>query len=192
MKKQIHQRAGWIFAASFAGIHLVHCVLELTRRRMVLSGSADAGGVLYRGVESLSTLLRYFLAGPSLGADPLTPKMWPRDIGGATLIGLFVVAVTVWLLAYYGWKRTYLYWGAALALSIALCFVLDRMAGPGISDPAIGGKSLMEVPLRCAGYVVFYQIPAWLLYQGSRCLARNEINAGKGDRGDFHEEQGKE
>ena len=86
---------------------------------------------------------------------------------------MFVVAITVWLLAYYGWKRTYLYWGAALALSIALCFALDLMAGPGISDPAIGSKNLAEVPLRCAGYVIFYQIPAWLLYEGSRYLARN-------------------
>ena len=88
--------------------------------------------IVYRTLEQISTFLRYFLAGPSLTADPLTPKIWPRDIGGAALFGLFVVAVTVWLLAYYGWKRTYLYWGAALALSIALCFALDLMAGPDV------------------------------------------------------------
>lgn len=173
MKKNIMQKAGWIFVGSFAGLHLLQGLAEMVRRQMVLSGSAEGGGIVYRTLEQISTLLRYFLAGPSLAADPLTPKIWPRDIGGAALIGLFVVAVTVWLLAYYGWKRTYLYWGAALALSIALCFALDLMAGPGISDPAIGSKNLAEVPLRCAGYVIFYQIPAWLLYEGSRYLARN-------------------
>ncbi len=173
MKKKITQKAGWIFVGSFAGLHLLQGLAEMARRQMVLSGSAEGVGIVYRTLEQISTFLRYFLAGPSLAADPLTPKIWPREIGGAPLIGLFVVAVTVWLLAYYGWKRTYLYWGAALALSIALCFALDLMAGPGISDPTIGSKNLEEVPLRCAGYVIFYQIPAWLLYEGSRYLARN-------------------
>lgn len=171
MKKNITQKGGWIFVGSFAGLHLLQGLAEMARRQMVLSSSAEGSSIVYQILEQISTFLRYFLAGPSLKADPLTPKIWPRDIGGATLIGLFVV--TVWLLARYGWKRTYLYWGAALALSIAFCFALDLMAGPGISDPAIGSKNLAEVPLRCAGYVIFYQIPAWLLYEGSRYLARN-------------------
>ena len=173
MKKNITQKAGWIFVGSFAGLHLLQGLAEMVRRQMVLSGSAEGSSMVYQILEQISTFLRYFLAGPSLKADPLTPKIWPRDIGGATLICLFLVAVTAWPLAYYGWKRTYLYWGAALALSIALCFALDLMAGPEISDPAIGSKNLAEIPLRCAGYVIFYQIPAWLLYKGSRYLARS-------------------
>ena len=72
-----------------------------------------------------------------------------------------------------GDSRTEVLKGVALSLSIALCFVLDLIAGPGISDPSVGSKNLAEVPLRCAGYVIFYQIPAWLLYEGSRYLARN-------------------
>ena len=172
MKKNIMQKAGWIFVGSFAGLHLLQGLAEMARRQMVLSGSAEGGGIVYRTLEQISTFLRYFLAGPSLVTSP-SETLVPREIGGACLIGLFVVAASVWLLGRYGWKRTCLYWGAALALSIALCFALDLMAGPGISDPAIGSKNLAEVPLRCAGYVIFYQIPAWLLYEGSRYLARN-------------------
>ena len=87
MKKNIMQKAGWIFVGSFAGLHLLQGLAEMARRQMVLSGSAEGGDIVYQTLEQISTFLRYFLAGPSLKADPLTPKLWPRDIGGATRYG---------------------------------------------------------------------------------------------------------
>ena len=75
MKKNIMQKAGWIFVGSFAGLHLLQGLAEMVRRQMVLSGSAEGGGIVYRTLEQISTFLRYFLAGPSLKADPLTPKI---------------------------------------------------------------------------------------------------------------------
>ena len=166
MKKNIVQKAGWIFVGSFAGLHLLQGLAEMARRQMVLSGSAEGNGIVYRILEQISTFLRYFLAGPSLAADPLTPKIWPRDIGGAALIGLFVVAASVWLLSRYGWKRTCLYWGAALALSLLLCDIMGNVVGSRFSSPVIFPGESIEVARRSAGYVLLYQIPAWLLYTG--------------------------
>ena len=60
---------------SFAGLHLLQGLAEMARRQMVLSGSAEGGGIVYRTLEQISTLLRYFLAGPSLdgrSADTLS------------------------------------------------------------------------------------------------------------------------
>ena len=173
MKKNIMQKAGWIFAGSFAGLHLLQGLAEMVRRQMVLSGSAEGGGIVYRTLEQISTFLRYFLAGPSLAADPLTPKIWPRDIGGACLIGLFVVAASVWLLGRYGWKRTCLYWGAALALSLLLCDIMGNVVASRFSSPVIFSGESIEVARRSAGYVIFYQIPAWFLYTGLRKIFRD-------------------
>ena len=173
MKGKKRAISGWIFAFVFVAVQLLYCALDLGRKVSMRTPPFDyVETPMGELIDQVIAFLRHFLAGPSLVASP-SETLVPREIGGACLIGLFVVAASVWLLGRYGWKRTCLYWGTALALSIALCFALDLMAGPGISDPAIGSKNLAEVSLRCAGYVIFYQIPAWLLYEGSRYLARN-------------------
>lgn len=46
MKKNIMQKAGWIFVGSFAGLHLLQGLAEMARRQMVLSGSAEGNGIV--------------------------------------------------------------------------------------------------------------------------------------------------
>ena len=172
MKKNIVQKAGWIFVGSFAGLHLLQGLAEMARRQMVLSGSAEGNGIVYRILEQISTFLRYFLAGPSLVASP-SETLVPREIGGACLIGLFVVAASVWLLSRYGWKRTCLYWGTALALSLLLCDIMGNVVASRFSSLVIFSGESIEVARRSAGYVLLYQIPAWLLYTGLRKIFRD-------------------
>lgn len=172
MKKNIVQKAGWIFVGSFAGLHLLQGLAEMARRQMVLSGSAEGNGIVYRILEQISTFLRYFLAGPSLVTSP-SETLVPREIGGACLIGLFVVAASVWLLSRYGWKRTCLYWGTALALSLLLCDIMGNVVASRFSSLVIFSGESIEVARRSAGYVLLYQIPAWLLYTGLRKIFRD-------------------
>ena len=84
-----------------------------------------------------------------------------------------MVAVTVWLLAHYGWKRTCLYWGTALALSLLLCNIMGNMVASRFSSLVIFPWESTEVARRSAGYVLLYQIPAWFLYAGLRKIFRD-------------------
>ena len=172
MSKRMPQKAGWIFVVVFVGLHLLYCALDLKRCLMVVGPYDNPETALYQLVEQASAFLRFFLAGSSF-VPVHTGTIWPRDIAGACLIGSFVVAATIWLLAYYGWKKTYQFWGAALVLSILLGAGVDILAGQLSSDLAIVNRNFAEVPLRCAVYVLIYQIPSWLLYRGSQQLARN-------------------
>lgn len=172
MSKRMPQKAGWIFVVVFVGLHLLYCALDLKRCLMVVGPYDNTETALYQLVEQASAFLRFFLAGSSF-VPVHTGTIWPRDIAGACLIGSFVVAATIWLLAHYGWKKTYLFWGAALALSILLCAAIGAVAGQVAPQQAIENWDPTEVPLRCAVYVLIYQIPSWLLYRGSRQLARN-------------------
>ncbi len=107
MKKNASQKAGWLFVAVFVGLHLLYCALNLMR---CLLGRRPPFGIdspLYRAVKRPLTVLRLFLAGPNLGwstepQDVMGWSMESQDITGACLIGVFVVAATVWLLARYG------------------------------------------------------------------------------------------
>ena len=119
MSKRMPQKAGWIFVVVFVGLHLLYCALDLKRCLMVVGPYDNTETALYQLVEQASAFLRFFLAGSSF-VPVHTGTIWPRDIAGACLIGSFVVAATIWLLAYYGWKKTYQFWGAALVLSILL------------------------------------------------------------------------
>ena len=180
MKKNASQKAGWLFVAAFVGLHLLYCALNLMR---CLLGRRPPFGIdspLYRAVKRPLTVLRLFLAGPNLGwstepQDVMGWSMESQDITGACLIGVFVVAATVWLLARYGLGKTYLFWGVALALSILLCSAIGAAAGRLVPQRAIESRNFAEVSIRCAVYVCIYQIPTWLLYQGSRQLARDIV-----------------
>ena len=167
-KKRTGTKAGWLLVSIFVGLHLLYCALDLMR----CITRFDMDTTIYELVEQGSTVLRFFLAGSSFTART-GARIWPQDIAGACLIGSFVVAATIWLLAYYGWKKTYQFWGAALVLSILLGAGVDILAGQLSSDLAIVNRNFAEVPLRCAVYVLIYQIPSWLLYRGSQELARN-------------------
>ena len=174
MKKRMSAKAGWLFVAVFVGLHLLYCVLDLQRCLLISTSRYDAEPMLYKLVEQASAVLRFFLAGSSFIVR--TGRwIWPQDIAGACLIGSFVVAVTVWMLAHYGWKKTYLFWGVALALSILLCSAIGAAAGRLVTQRAIESRNFAEVPIRCAVYVCIYQIPTWLLYRGSRQLARDIV-----------------
>ena len=133
-------------------------------------------------ILGLALILMMLLSGTALASE--SGVTFTDDLGRevavserpervACLIGSFVVAATIWLLAYYGWKKTYQFWGAALVLSILLGAGVDILAGQLSSDLAIVNRNFAEVPLRCAVYVLIYQIPSWLLYRGSQQLARN-------------------
>ena len=167
-KKRTGTKAGRLLVSIFVGLHLLYCALDLMR----CITRFDMDTTIYELVEQGSTVLRFFLAGSSFTART-GARIWPQDIAGACLIGSFVVAATIWLLAHYGWKKTYLFWGAALALSILLCAAIGAVAGQVAPQQAIENWDPTEVPLRCAVYVLIYQIPSWLLYRGSRQLARN-------------------
>ena len=175
MKKNASQKAGWLFVAVFVGLHLLYCALNLMR---CLLGRRPPFGIdspLYRAVKRPLTVLRLFLAGPNLGwstepQDVMGWSMESQDITGACLIGVFVVAATVWLLARYGRGKTYLFWGTALVLSIWLCKMMGIVVGESVrkSGPIIFYGDYMSVPFRSAGYVLLFQIPSWLLYGGLR------------------------
>lgn len=84
-----------------------------------------------------------------------------------------MVAATVWLLARYGWRKTYLFWGVVLVCSILFCRMMGTMVDRRFYNPLFFPPDYMEVPLRSAGYVLLFQIPAWLLYGGLQKIFRD-------------------
>ena len=174
MKGKKRAIGGWVFAFVFVAVQLLYCALDLGQKVSMRTPPFDyVETPMGELIDQVIAFLRHFLAGPSLAADPLTPKIWPRDIGGAALIGLFVVAASVWLLSRYGWKRTCLYWGTALALSLLLCDIMGNVVASRFSSLVIFSGESIEVARRSAGYVLLYQIPAWLLYTGLRKIFRD-------------------
>mgnify|MGYP001853295379 FL=1 len=183
MKKRMSQRAGWIFVAVFVGLHLLYCALDLMRGLIIRTPPHTIDTPIYRAVERPLMVLQLFLAGPSLRADAMAMDgaTASQDIVGHCLIGVFVVASTLWLRVRYGWLKTYLFWGTALALSVFLCKCMA-----GVAAGMAGEMSLplyppyyMEVPLRSARYVLLFQIPSWLLYGGLRKIFQDAVAEGQ-------------
>ena len=173
MKKKVSQRAGWSFVAVFVGLHLLYCALNLRRCLLLHRPPYDENSPLYRAVERPLMALRPFLAGPDLGSYTNRWMTEPQEIEGICLIGVFVVAATVWLLARYGWRKTYLFWGVVLVCSILFCRMMGTMVDRRFYNPLFFPPDYMEVPLRSAGYVLLFQIPAWLLYGGLQKIFRD-------------------
>lgn len=173
MKGKKRAIGGWVFAFVFMAVQLLYCALDLGRKvSMRTPPFDDIETPMGELIDQVIAFLRHFLAGPSLVASP-SETLVPREIGGACLIGLFVVAASVWLLGRYGWKRTCLYWGAALALSLLLCNIMGNVVASRFSSLVIFPWESIEVARRSAGYVLLYQIPAWLLYAGLRKIFRD-------------------
>ena len=173
MKSKKRAVGGWIFAFVFVAVQLLYCALDLWRKvSMRTPPFDDIETPIGEMIDQVIAFFRHFLAGPSLVVSP-SETLVPREIGGACLIGLFVVAASVWLLSRYGWKRTYLYWGAALALSLLLCNIMGNMVASRFSSLVIFPWESIEVARRSAGYVLLYQIPAWLFYTGLSKIFRD-------------------
>ena len=109
MKKRMSQRAGWIFVAVFVGLHLLYCALDLMRGLIIRTPPHTIDTPIYRAVERPLMVLQLFLAGPSLRADAMAMDgaTASQDIVGNCLIGVFVVASTLWLRVRYGWLKTF-------------------------------------------------------------------------------------
>ena len=99
MKGKKRAIGGWVFAFVFVAVQLLYCALDLGQKVSMRTPPFDyVETPMGELIDQVIAFLRHFLAGPSLVASP-SETLVPREIGGACLIGLFVVAASVWLLA---------------------------------------------------------------------------------------------
>lgn len=66
-----------------------------------------------------------------------------------------------------------MFWGVVLVCSILFCRMMGTMVDRRFYNPLFFPPDYMEVPLRSAGYVLLFQIPAWLLYGGLQKIFRD-------------------
>ena len=93
MKGKKRATGGWIFAFVFVAVQLLYCALDLWRKvSMRTPPFDDIETPMGELIDQVIAFLRHFLAGPSLVPSP-SETLVPREIGGACLIGLFVVVL---------------------------------------------------------------------------------------------------